>query len=79
MHSMMRQHEAERGPVTLPDRDLLTVEQVADYLQMHPETIRKGLRAGELPGVNFGGVAGWRIRREDLVAFIDKRRDRGQK
>jgi len=56
------------------NRDLLTVEQVADYLQVHPETVRKWLREGDLIGVNLGGRARWRVRREDLERFIESQR-----
>jgi excisionase family DNA binding protein len=55
---------------TLLDRELLTVEQVADYLQVHPETVRKWLREGRLAGVNLGGRARWRVRRDDLTRFV---------
>jgi excisionase family DNA binding protein len=53
------------------DRDLLTPEQVAEYLQVHVETVRRWLRSGELRGVNLGGRARWRVRREDLQRFVD--------
>jgi excisionase family DNA binding protein len=49
---------------------LLTVEQVADYLQVHPETVRRWLREGSLVGVSLGGRTRWRVRREDLERFI---------
>jgi excisionase family DNA binding protein len=53
------------------DRDLLTPEQVAEYLQVHVETVRRWLRSGELRGINLGGRSRWRVRREDLQRFID--------
>jgi excisionase family DNA binding protein len=62
--------------VDLLDRELLTVDQVATYLQVHRETVRKWLRSGELVGVNLGGVAGWRIRREEVERFIQSRFDK---
>jgi len=64
-----RQLFAMDGPVML-DRELLTPEQVADYLQVHPETVRKWLREGQLAGINLGGRARWRIRRADVDRFI---------
>jgi excisionase family DNA binding protein len=60
------------------DRELLTVQQVAEYLQLNPATVRKWLREGRLAGIHFGGVAGWRIRREDLQRFIDQQKKGGQ-
>ena len=59
----------------LLERELLTVQQVADYLQIHPETVRKWLREGRLIGINLGGIAGWRVHRDDLKRFVDARRD----
>jgi excisionase family DNA binding protein len=56
------------------ERELLTVEQVANYLQVHPETVRKWLRDGRLAGINLGRRGGWRVHRDDLVRFIDSLR-----
>jgi excisionase family DNA binding protein len=51
---------------------LLTVPEVADYLRVDPETVRRWLRAGQLPGINLGR-AGWRIRENDLDKFVCER------
>ncbi len=53
---------------------LLTVDQVAERLQVNEQTIRRWLREGELTGVPFGGRTGWRIGEEDLQAFLERRR-----
>ncbi len=53
---------------------LLTVEQVAERLQVNEQTIRRWLREGELTGVPFGGRTGWRVSEDDLRAFLDRRR-----
>lgn len=42
------------------DEGLLTVEQAAEHLQMHPDTVRRLLREGSLPGVKLGKRQ-WRI------------------
>lgn len=39
--------------------ELMTVSQVAEYLRIHPEVIRRWLREGKLQGHKVGGV--WRI------------------
>ena len=44
--------------------ELLTVEEVADFLRTTPNTIYRWLRAGKLPGVKLGKE--WRIRQEVL-------------
>ena len=68
--TIMRTHETEEGPVQ--GGEMLTVQQVADYLQAHPETVRRWLREGRLHGLNFGGKGGWRIRRDELERFIQE-------
>jgi excisionase family DNA binding protein len=58
---------------------LLTVEQVADTMQVAPETVRRWLRLhqhgqpGGLRGVQLARRSGWRIQRRDLEAFIEQR------
>jgi excisionase family DNA binding protein len=53
---------------------LLTVEQVADRLQVNEQTVRRWLRDNDLAGIPFGGRTGWRISEEELQAFLDRRR-----
>jgi excisionase family DNA binding protein len=49
----------------------LTVDQVAEALQVSPWTVRIWLRARRLRGFRPGGTkAGWRIRESDLERFI---------
>lgn len=47
---------------------LLTVEEGAEKLGIHPETARKWLREGRLSGVKIGRH--WRFREADLNKFI---------
>ena len=47
---------------------LLTIEEVAEYVSMHPESIRRMARQGRLPGRKLGGV--WRFRQEDVEEAI---------
>lgn len=55
------------------DTRLLTVQQVAERLQVHEETVRRWLRDGSLVGINFEGKTGYRIRESELEAFLDRR------
>ena len=55
---------------------LLTVAEVADYLRVDPESVRRWLRDGKLLGINLGRGPGWRIRVDDLEAFIAARHTR---
>src|SRR5262252_4588061 len=53
------------------DDTYLTVEQAASTVQVAPETIRRWLRQGRLPGARPGGKrAGWRIAAADLAALL---------
>ena len=56
-----------------PERDWLTVAQVAAWLQVHEETVRRWIREGHLPVLNLGKKAGYRLRPADLDAFIAAR------
>jgi excisionase family DNA binding protein len=56
-------------------RKLMTVQAVADYLGVHPETIRRWIRDGRLTAIDLGAdSAGWRIDPADLEAFVAARR-----
>lgn len=58
--------ETEREPGELPA--ILTVEQVADLVQIAAPVVRKLARQGELPGRRVGGQ--WRFSRDQLLAWI---------
>ena len=56
-----------------PERDWLTVAQVAERLQVHEETVRRWIRERQLPVLDLGKRAGYRMRPADLDAFIADR------
>jgi excisionase family DNA binding protein len=51
-----------------PTDPLWTVEDVAAYLQLQPETIRSMARRGELPALKIGKV--WRFQKFTLRELI---------
>lgn len=55
----------------------LTVQQVADHLQVDPETVRRWIRAGELSGVLLSNQAGYRIEQAEVARFMERRRSAG--
>lgn len=55
----------------MPEK-MLSVEDVADELQVNPETVRVWIRSGELVALSIG--KGYRISRADLDDFIRRRR-----
>lgn len=50
----------------------LTVEEVAEELRVHPETVRQWIRRGELDAFDTG--RGYRISRTDLDDFVQRRK-----
>ncbi len=55
-------------------REWLTVEEVGELFRVNIETVRRWIRAGELPALNLGGPrSGYRIKRADLDSFIAAR------
>jgi len=52
----------------------MTVEHVAEHLQVTDETVRRWIRRGDLDVLNVGGRRpDYRIRRDALDVFISKR------
>jgi len=49
---------------------LWTVDDVADYLKLQPETIRSMARRGELPALKIGKV--WRFQRKAIHEMLVK-------
>ena len=49
--------------------ELLTIDEVAAELKLHPDTIRRYIREGKLKQTRVGGTA-IRIRRSELERFI---------
>jgi excisionase family DNA binding protein len=50
------------------EREILTVEQAADYLQVHKITVYRYIREGLLPAVKLGKM--YRLFSRDVEAFL---------
>lgn len=48
--------------------EILTPEEAASYLRVHPQTVYRKLRLGQMPGAKIGDQ--WRIRRADLDEYL---------
>ncbi len=55
----------------MPEKQL-TVEEVAEELRVHRETVRQWIREGELDAFDTG--RGYRISRKDLDDFVQRRK-----
>ena len=53
-----------------PNRRFLTIEQVAQELNVSEAQIRALLRSGDLRGIQVGGRGAWRIGVNDVEDFI---------
>ncbi|HEX2229901.1 MAG TPA: helix-turn-helix domain-containing protein [Candidatus Binatia bacterium] len=51
--------------------EILTANQVAELLQIHPRTVYKLVKQGSLPGRKFGG--GWRFSKAEILAMVHLR------
>ncbi len=59
------------------EEQLLTVEQVANIMQVHVETVRVWIRNGDLVAVNIGKE--YRVTRKDLNTYIEERKTNKRK
>jgi len=50
---------------------LWTVEELADYLKLQPETIRSMARRGELPAIKLGKV--WRFQKSAIYEMLGQK------
>jgi len=55
----------------------MTVQDVAEYLNIDPKTVYRMVNRGDLPGFKVGGS--WRFKRDDLDAWIAKQKEAAAK
>jgi excisionase family DNA binding protein len=61
-----------------PQPDLLTIQEVADELGIHPDTVRDLLRSGRLKGIKAGAdQSKLRVSPQDLRDFIERGQRQG--
>jgi excisionase family DNA binding protein len=59
-----------RGGGSKPDNEILTIEEVASYLRLKPQTIYKWAQEKRIPAVKLGKE--WRFRRSILNRWLDE-------
>ena len=57
------------GGDNLVDR-MLTVNEVADLLHVHPSSVRRWQRSGELRSYRLGSKGSFRFKNEDIANFM---------
>lgn len=48
--------------------DVMTLEEAAEYLRVHPRTLRMKASEGKIPGAKIGRV--WRFHRQQLESWL---------
>ena len=59
------------------NKQMLTLQQVADYLRVTPNTVKNYIQAGKFRAFDFGKGKGrhqYRVHPQDLETFLDKSR-----
>jgi excisionase family DNA binding protein len=59
--------------LALEQDELLTVAQIAEQVQVTPETVRRWIKTGQLRGHAVSRRLGFRVRRADLNEFLKLR------
>ena len=59
------------------DKEVLTIEEVAEIFSVSKRTIYNLLKAKELPGVKIGGQ--WRFLKEDLMKIFATKTDKNKR
>lgn len=64
---------SDRAPVEggKLNRDVYSVKELATAVGVHFETVLDAIKKGELAAIKFGGSAGYRIRHQAAVEWLD--------
>jgi excisionase family DNA binding protein len=55
---------------TMESDEILTVEEVASFLKLHPKTVYKFLKDSEIQGYRIGRQ--WRFRKSEVMKLFEK-------
>jgi excisionase family DNA binding protein len=58
------------GKMVIKDREVMTVEQAADYLQVHENTVYKAIKDKKLQASKVGRH--YRIQKSDIIKYLEK-------
>lgn len=51
-------------------KEIMTCDEVAEYLRVHVSSVRRWSRSGKLIAFKVGGRGDWRYREQDVLAFL---------
>jgi excisionase family DNA binding protein len=60
----------ETGTSEMPSNELMTIEEVAEYLRLKPQTIYRWAQDKRIPAAKLGKE--WRFRRKIIDAWLDE-------
>lgn len=54
------------------EREIMTIQQVADYLQLNYYTVYRLVSSGEIPASKIG--RSWRIKKKDVLKYLERKK-----
>jgi excisionase family DNA binding protein len=57
-------------------KEIFTIKEIADYLEVHPMTVYKYVQNGKIPAFKIG--TSWRIRKESIEKWINENELKGK-
>ncbi len=54
----------------LSSGEIMTCDEVAEYLRVHVSSVRRWSRSGKLTAYRVGGRGDWRYREQDVLSFL---------
>jgi excisionase family DNA binding protein len=58
---------------SLVGEEILTTQEVADLLKLHPKTVNKLAKSGRVPAYRIGRQ--WRFRKSEVIKLLQKKDD----
>jgi excisionase family DNA binding protein len=66
-------------PTIVEEPNWLTVKETARRLGLHPLTVRRKIKAGELPALQLGGPkCAIRVFEDELASWLERHRNGGE-
>ena len=57
----------------MPERELLTIEEIADYLRVKKRTVYEWLKKGKIPAIKTVGQ--WRFKKTQIDKWLDNQQE----
>jgi excisionase family DNA binding protein len=68
--SIIFYHHNLKGQPIMPNDDIMTVKELADYLKIAEKTAYRFASEGKVPGFKVGSA--WRFKKEEIDAWIKR-------